>query len=99
MELSDHELEHLERLARVRLGDESRERLREQLARIIEFVRQLQAVDTTGVEPRAYVGEFKPELRGDAARACLPRDEVLAAAPDQRYGFFSVPPVIEADEL
>jgi aspartyl-tRNA(Asn)/glutamyl-tRNA(Gln) amidotransferase subunit C len=97
--LTEEELEHLERLARVRLSDASRERLREQLERIIEFVKQLQATDTAGIEPRAYVGEFKPELRGDVTGPCLPREEVLAASPGKQDGCFSVPPVIEADEL
>jgi aspartyl-tRNA(Asn)/glutamyl-tRNA(Gln) amidotransferase subunit C len=79
--LTEEELEHLERLARVRLSDASRERLREQLERIIEFVKRLQATDTAGIEP------------------CLPREEVLAASPGKQDGCFSVPPVIEADEL
>jgi len=99
MELSDQELEHLERLARVKLSGEARERLRAQLARIIELVQKLQTVDTAGLEPRAYVGEFKPELRADEVKACLPRDEILAVSPDAKYGFYAVPPVIEADEL
>ncbi len=99
MDLSDSDLEHLERLARVKLSDDARERLREQLARIIALVQKLQAVDTAGVEPRAYVGEFTPELRADQVKACLPRDEVIAASPDSKYGFYAVPPVIEADEL
>jgi len=99
MILSESELVHLERLARVKLSGESREKLREQLARIIEFVRQLETIDTSGVEPRAYVGEFEPELREDLLKPCLPREDVLAASPDRKFGFFSVPPVIEADEL
>ena len=99
MALSDSELEHLERLARVRVSTESREKLREQLERIIEFVKQLQNVDTSGFEPRAYVGEFEPEMRADEAKPCLSRDEVLAASPENRKGCFGVPSVIEADEL
>jgi len=99
MELGELELEHLERLARVKLAGESRERLRGQLARIIEFVRQLQAIDTKGIEPRAYLGGFEPVLREDVTKPCLPRNEVLAASPENQGGFFTVPPVIEADEL
>lgn len=98
MSFTDADLEHLERLARIRLSGESREKLREQLARIIEFVRQLQAIDTAGREPRAYVGEFEPVLRGDEPHPCLPRDEALDAAPARRGEFFGVPPVIETEE-
>ncbi|MFA4947224.1 MAG: Asp-tRNA(Asn)/Glu-tRNA(Gln) amidotransferase subunit GatC [Candidatus Krumholzibacteriia bacterium] len=99
MSLTELELEHLERLARVKLTGESREKLREQLARIIEFVKQLQTIDTAGYETRAYVGEFEPALREDETKPCLPREEVLDAAPQKEREFFGVPPVIEADEL
>lgn len=99
MALTEEELEHLERLARVRLSGESREKLREQLARIIEFVRQLQTIDTAGFEPRACIGEPKRELRPDVIGPCLPRDEVLVESREHRRGSFIVPPVIEVDEL
>jgi aspartyl-tRNA(Asn)/glutamyl-tRNA(Gln) amidotransferase subunit C len=99
MALSGSELEHLERLARVRLSEKSREKLREQLARIIEFVRQLQSADTTGFEAGTAVGDLESALREDEPRPCLAREEVLAASPDSRDGYFAVPPVIEADEL
>ena len=99
MALTERELEHLERLARLRLSGESREKLREQLARIIEFVRQLQEIDTTGLEPRAHVGAFESVPRPDEVKPCLPRDEVLAASPENRDGFFVVPAVIDAEGL
>ncbi len=99
MSLTDRELEHLERLARVKLSGEAREKLRGQLARIIEFVKQLQTIDTAGYEPRAAAGGFEQALRTDETKPCLPREEVLGAAPQRKKEFFGVPPVIEADEL
>jgi aspartyl-tRNA(Asn)/glutamyl-tRNA(Gln) amidotransferase subunit C len=99
MSLTESELEHLERLARVKLSGESREKLRGQLARIIEFVKQLERVDTTGLGPRVHAAELKPALRADVTKPCLPREEVLGAAPQKEKEFFGVPPVIEADEL
>lgn len=95
MTLSDEELGHIERLARVKLSDESRERFREQLERIIGFVRQLQNIDTTKYTAREYTGDVKSYLRDDTAGPCLSRDDVLEEAPDSENGFFRVPPVIE----
>jgi len=97
--LTERELEHLERLARLRLSGESREKLREQLARIIDFVRKLHEIDTTALEPRAHVGVFESVPRPDEVKPCLPRDEVLAASPENRDGFFVVPAVIDAEGL
>jgi aspartyl-tRNA(Asn)/glutamyl-tRNA(Gln) amidotransferase subunit C len=99
MEFTEKDLGHLERLARVNLSGRSREKLRGQLMRIIECVKQLQSGDTTGYEPRAHVGGFEPALRADETKPCLPREEVLGAAPQREGEFFGVPPVIEADEL
>jgi aspartyl-tRNA(Asn)/glutamyl-tRNA(Gln) amidotransferase subunit C len=98
VELKDADLKHLEELARVELSGESRDKLREQLGDIIGFVQKLQAIDTTGYSPRAYLGGFEPELRGDGAGECLSRDEVLTQAPDALNGFFRVPPVIGREE-
>ena len=98
MELKDKDLEHLERLARVELSGEARERLRAQLGTIIEFVRKLQSIDTSAYEAKAYLGGFEPELRPDEARECLDREEVLGAAPDRQNGYFRVPPVIGRED-
>jgi aspartyl-tRNA(Asn)/glutamyl-tRNA(Gln) amidotransferase subunit C len=98
MELKDEELVHLERLARLKLSGEARDKLKEQLAQIIDFVRQLQRLDTSGYSPRAYVGKYKSFLREDVVGPCLSRDEVLAQSPSSREGFFSVPPVIDIEE-
>ena len=98
MELTDEELEHIERLARVQLSGAARAKLRDQLADIIDFVRRLQDVDTSGYEPKAYVGGFKPFMRDDTVGSCLPRDEVLAQSPKSENGYFKVPPVIETEE-
>ena len=98
MELKDADLKHIERLARVELSGESRKKLREQLSDIIGFVQKLQAIDTSGYAPRAYLGGFEPELRRDLTEECLPRDEILEQAPDALKGFFRVPPVIDREE-
>ena len=98
MKLKESDLKHLEKLARVELSGESRGKLLEQLGDIIGFVQKLQAIDTTGYSPRAYLGGFEPELRADEAAECLSRDEVLGEAPDAVSGLFRVPPVIERDE-
>jgi aspartyl-tRNA(Asn)/glutamyl-tRNA(Gln) amidotransferase subunit C len=98
MKLKDKDLEHLERLARVELSGESREKLREQLGKIIEFVRKLQRIDTADYKPKAYLGDFEPELRPDETEECLETAEVLGVAPDRQNGYFRVPPVIDRDD-
>ena len=97
MELKDADLRHIERLARVELSGESRDTLRAQLGDIIGFVQKLQAIDTAGYSPRAYLGGFEPGLRRDEDAECLSREEVIREAPDAVKGLFRVPSVIERE--
>ena len=66
-----------------------------QLADILQYAEQVQAIDTSGVPPTDHVGSERTE-REDEPRPCLPTDEALANAPDAApdAGLFRVPRVI-----
>ena len=96
MTLTEDELRHFERLARVSIGGESRDKLKAQLAHIISFVQKLQEADITGRDLSCASSE--PRLRDDEPEACLGRDEIIAEAPASERGFFQVPAVIETEE-
>ena len=98
MALTDEELRHLEKLASLRLSDESRDRFRRQLSDIIDFIRKLQGINTEGYSSKYSVTMEKQYLESDKPRDCLPREDVLGEAPDSSDGFFRVPPVIEGEE-
>ena len=64
------------------------------------FSRQLflgEGLDTEHVEPTSHVLTLTNVFRDDVAGTPLPRDAVLAAAPDHEDGFFKVPPIIETE--
>ena len=87
---------HVEKLAHIELTDDERARLTEQLGRIVEYIEQLQAVDTEGVEPTSGVfHEAAPGLREDVVEPSLDHNRVMAMAPDPKNGFFRVPKIIE----
>ncbi len=66
-----------------------------QLADILHYVEQIQALDTSGVPPTSHV-MHRPLERDDVPRETLPRAEALANAPDAatESGLFKVPRVI-----
>lgn len=98
MTFSRSDIRRLEDLSRIELGDEERERLGLQLARIVEFVRVLRDADRAGADgERPPAGGTGAPLRGDVPGECLDREEVLAAAPAREGGYFRVPPVIETE--
>lgn len=90
-------VEHVARLARLALTDEERERFVGQLGRILDHCARLDAVSIEGVPPTSHVLPIVNVLREDLPTPCLPRDDVLAAAPAHEHGFFRVPRVLEAE--
>lgn len=95
MALTQSEVEHVARLARLRLDPDELERMRAQLSNILEYIAMLQEVDVAGVAPTAQVTGLASILRSDEVRDMLTREEVLANAPDSRDGMFRVKAVFE----
>lgn len=88
-------MERIAALAHLELTAEERELFRRQLADILSYAEQVQAVDTGGVLPTDHLLGERTE-RSDEPHASLPRDEALSNAPDAAIdaGFFRVPRVI-----
>lgn len=73
--LTEKEVDHIAKLARIELSDAMRERMRKDLSSVLDFVAQLEAVDTAGVEPLYQVTGLQNQARPDAVREDFPRDE------------------------
>ena len=95
MPVSNDQVRHIAKLARIAMSDDEIERLAPELNNILGWVEQLDEVNTDGVEPLATVIDQKLRLREDLVTEGDIRDEVLANAPEAQHGFFAVPKVIE----
>ena len=95
MSVTNEQVRHIAKLARIAMSDEEIERLVPELNNILGWVEQLGEVDTDGVEPLATVIDQKMRLRDDEVTAGNKRDDILANAPVAEHGFFAVPKVIE----
>ena len=82
-------------LARLRLEGDEVERYAGELSAILEFVEQMNAVDTGGVTPMAHPLDMAQPLRSDAVTEPDRREEYQAHAPAVRDGLYLVPKVIE----
>jgi aspartyl-tRNA(Asn)/glutamyl-tRNA(Gln) amidotransferase subunit C len=95
MALTTQEVEHVARLARLRLAPAELEKMRAQLSNILDHSDMLKEVDVTDVPPTAQVTDLLNILRPDEVRPSLPREDVLANAPDQQDGMFRVKAIFE----
>jgi len=90
MPLTIEEVKHVAHLARLRLSEEELEKLQTDLSHILGHIDMLKEVDVGNVPPTAQVTDLANVMREDEVRPSLPREDVLANAPDQRDGMFRV---------
>ena len=93
--ISQKEVEHVAKLARLDLTDHEKTLFGEQLSQILTFVEQLQDVPTEGIPLTASVIDQESLLREDVPREGLTQEQALANGPETNQGFFVVPKIIE----
>lgn len=96
--ISRDEVAHLARLARLALTDAELDSFAGQLDAILGYVSQVQAVDVSGVEPTDNPLKSVNVTRPDVPEPCLPRELVLAEAPEAIDGRFAVPRILGEPE-
>ncbi|MBY5163676.1 Asp-tRNA(Asn)/Glu-tRNA(Gln) amidotransferase subunit GatC [Salsipaludibacter albus] len=97
MALSEAEVRHVARLARLDLSDDDVAELAPQLSQILEYAEQVGEVAADDVEPMVHPFPVTNVMRDDHPAASLPRDEVLSQAPDAREDRFAVPRIVAED--
>lgn len=95
MSIKREEVEHIAKLSRLSLSEDEKELFGSQLGRIIEYVKQLNGLDTTDVKPTSHVIDLKNVSRTDRNRRSLSNDDALGNAPERSGGHFRVPKIIE----
>jgi aspartyl-tRNA(Asn)/glutamyl-tRNA(Gln) amidotransferase subunit C len=82
---------HVARLARLQLNDDEVTKIAGELSSILEHIEKIGELDLDGVPPTSHAVEVSNALRPDEPRPCLPREVVLAQAPDVADDGFRVP--------
>lgn len=95
MTIGKLEVEKIAHLARLSVAEHEIENYADELSRILEFVEQMNEIDTTGVTPLAHPLEMTQRLRPDQVTESDEREEFQACAPSTENGLYLVPKVIE----
>ena len=93
MAITNDDVLHVARLARLGLRDGEAERLQTELSAILEAVGKVSELDLTDVPPTSHPLDLVNVWDADEPRPSLDVEEALANAPDPEGGFFGVPPV------
>lgn len=95
MSIDTGTVEKIARLARIRVTEEEKVKFAAELNGIMQWIEQLQDVDTEGVEPMTSVVDMSLHMRTDEITDGGIQEKILANAPEAAEGFFVVPKVVE----
>ena len=95
MSLERSDVINIAQLARLKIEDQDIDGYTKTLSNILELVDQMQAVDTSNVEPLANPLDATQRLRADEITEANHRDDYQKIAPLTEAGLYLVPKVIE----
>lgn len=95
MQVDEATVRRIARLARIRISDAEAKGLEGELSQILDWVKQLDEVETADVEPMTRVVAQAPHMRDDVVTDGEIADAVTANAPMTEDHFFVVPKVVE----
>jgi aspartyl-tRNA(Asn)/glutamyl-tRNA(Gln) amidotransferase subunit C len=93
--LDEATVARIARLARIAVPADELAPLATELSRILEWIEQLNEVDTAGVPPMTSIAALKLVWREDRVTDGGRPEDILANAPERQDGYFVVPKVVE----
>ena len=91
--ISTADVKKVAKLANLSLSPEEKVLFQKQLSQILDYISQLQKVDTKNVEPTHHVTGMENVTRTDKVEPCLNQEQALSQAPATHNGFFKVPAI------
>jgi len=88
-------IDKLANLAKLSFDDAEKDQLKKDLQNMLNFINQVNEVDTEGVEPLIHINTQYNNFRKDVALHLSTKAETLSNAPEKNEDFFLVPKVIK----
>ncbi len=95
MAVDTQTVERIAYLSRLKIEDDKIAATEKEFNKILEWVEQLNEVETDGIEPLVSVNENNLVMRKDEVTEGNQAEAILANAPMQEYGYIAVPKVLE----
>ena len=99
MKVNNKLVEYLAHLSRLDFDDDSIEKMKFDLEKMLDFVAKLEEVDTDNVEPLSYMSSELNVLREDRVEQALTQEQALKNAPVNDTDYIRIPKVIDSNSL
>lgn len=95
MEIDRNMVEYVAELSKLRLSEDEKLLMQQDLTRVLQYMDILNSLDTEGVEPLTHVSGVENVFRADVVTPSAERDEILQNAIAVEDGCFKVPQTVE----
>ena len=92
--IDDETIENVCILAKLSLTDEAKEKAKQDMQKMLDYVEKLDELDTDGVEPLSHIFGDENVFREDVVTNGDGSEATLKNAPEQKDGGFKVPKTI-----
>jgi aspartyl-tRNA(Asn)/glutamyl-tRNA(Gln) amidotransferase subunit C len=89
--LEREQVVHVARLARLELEEAELAKMATELSAVLDHVERIRQLDLADVQPTSHAVDVAGVMRSDEPQPSLPREVILAAAPEPVEGGFGVP--------
>ena len=93
--IDDATIDYVGILAKLELSDEEKEQAKKDMASMLDYIDQLNELDTTGVEPISHVFPIENVMREDVVTNGDESEKPLFTAPERKDKTFVVPKTVE----
>jgi len=98
MTVKKEDVINIAKLSKLRLSENEIEEFTEDMNQILDYVKKLEKIDTSKVEPLSHPLEGVNVFREDKLQKSIDREAALKNAPERTEEFFKVPKVIKVDK-
>lgn len=95
MAINNDTVKKIASLAKLKIEEDRLDVTRDEFNKIMDWIAQLNEVNTDGAEPLVSVNAQQLVCREDVVTDGNMKAEILANAPVSEFGYFSVPKVVE----
>lgn len=92
--ISDETIEYVGILAKLELDNEEKEKAKQDMGRMLDYIDKLNELDTSNVEPMSHIFPASNVFRKDEVANGDGRELTLANAPERKDDAFVVPKTI-----
>ena len=96
MKVNNKLVQHLAHLSRLDFDDDSKEKMKFDFEKMLDFVAKLEELDTANVEPLSYMSSELNVLRDDKVEQVLTQEQALQNAPVNDTDYIRIPKVIDS---